>query len=121
MTEAATVASTSAGTSGARQFQDVFSAVIPFTFSLTEASIASGAASSGDITVPGAALGDFVLVASKSDIADAAIVAQVTAADTVTVTILNNTGGAYTAMSGGFTINGVVLKQGPQFADPDAF
>lgn len=115
--EATTIASVSAGQESARQFQGVFDTVIPFKFTATEASIASGAVSAGDVTVPGAALGDFVLVASRSDIADLVLSAQVTAANTVTVTLTNTTGGAVTALSGGFVINGVVLGAGgPLFA-----
>lgn len=119
--EATTIANTNAGRSDARQFQDVFSAVIPFTFTATEASIATGAVSAGDITVTGAALGDFVMVSPKSDIADLTVDAEVTAANTVTVTLSNLTGGAITALSGGFTFNGVVLKAGPVFASPNKF
>lgn len=57
-------------------------------------SIASGAEEAKDVTVTGAALGDFVLVSHGIDVADLAIVGQVTAADTVTLNLLNNTGGA---------------------------
>jgi uncharacterized protein YhdP len=118
--EATTISATKLGRNQKRQFQDIFGSVIPFSFVATEASIASGAVSAGDVTVTGAALGDFVLVASKSDIADLVITGAVTAANTVTVTLANNTGGAVTALSGGFTINGVVLAAGPIFADPSA-
>jgi hypothetical protein len=123
MTEAATVASTSAASSGRRQFQAVFESVIPFKTTITEASIATGAAgvSAGDITVPGAALGDFVLFAPKADIVDLVVSGQVTAANTVTVTLVNLTGGAVTALSAGVVFNGVVLKAGPHFDAPSAF
>lgn len=56
------------------------------------AEIADGDLESNDITVTGAALGDFVLVSSSIDVVDLALVGQVTAADTVTVSLLNNTG-----------------------------
>lgn len=118
--EATTISATKLGRSQKRQFQDVFQHVIPFSFVATEASIASGAVSAGDITVTGAALGDFVLLAPKSDISDLSVDAQVTAANTVTITLSNNTGGAVTALSGGYTFNGVVLTAGPVFADPSA-
>ena len=121
MTEATTIASTNAARKQSRQFNDVFSNVIPFTFSATEATIATGAVSAGDVTVPGAALGDFVLVAPRSDIVDLVVTALVTAANTVTVTLANVTGGAVTALSGGFTINGVVLGVGSVFAAPSSF
>jgi predicted nuclease of predicted toxin-antitoxin system len=58
------------------------------------ASIADGDEEAKDVTVTGAALGDFVLVSASIDVADLALVAQVTAADTVTCNLLNNTGGA---------------------------
>lgn len=57
-------------------------------------SIADGNEEVAEITVAGAALGDFVLVSASVDVADLALVGQVTAADTVTVQLLNNTGGA---------------------------
>lgn len=119
--ESTTIASVSAGSQAARSFRGVFADIIPFKFTATEASIASGAVSAGDVTVPGAALGDFVMVAPKSDIADLVVDAQVTAANTVTLTLANNTGGAVTALSGGFVFNGVVLKAGPMFDAPGSF
>jgi len=57
-------------------------------------SIADGDEEAKEVTVTGAALGDFVLVSFSLDVADLAIVGSVTAADTVTVLLLNNTGGA---------------------------
>lgn len=58
------------------------------------ASIADGDMESKDVTVTGAALGDFVMASMGVDVADLGVSAQVTATDTVTVTLLNNTGGA---------------------------
>lgn len=57
-------------------------------------SIADGDEEATEITVTGAALGDFVLVSFSLDVSDLALVGAVTAADTVTVQLLNNTGGA---------------------------
>lgn len=57
-------------------------------------SIADGDEEVKEVTVTGAALGDFVLVSSSVDVADLAITGAVTAADTVTVQLNNNTGGA---------------------------
>lgn len=57
-------------------------------------SIADGDEEVKEITVTGAALGDFVLVSSSIDVADLALTAKVTATNTVTVQLLNNTGGA---------------------------
>lgn len=78
------------------QFQSIFSEVITYTASLNlgDAATGSGTFASSDITIPGAALGDFVLVSLAIDTVDTAIVAAVTAANTVTVTVLNNTAGA---------------------------
>jgi hypothetical protein len=58
------------------------------------ASISDGDMESKDITVTGAAIGDFVLVSMGVDVVDLGVSAQVTATNTVTVTLLNNTGGA---------------------------
>ena len=46
------------------------------------------------VTVTGAALGDFVLVSFSLDVIDLAITGAVTAANTVTAQLNNNTGGA---------------------------
>tara|TARA_R110002020_G_scaffold109463_4_gene253295 strand:- start:11405 stop:11731 length:327 start_codon:yes stop_codon:yes gene_type:complete len=58
-------------------------------------SIDDGNEEAFEITCTGAALGDIVLGCSSSlDIIDLGVTAQVTAANTVTVTVLNNSGGA---------------------------
>lgn len=113
--ESTTVAATSVRTSQPQQFQGVFSAVIPFTFTADEDSIADQAASQGAVTVPGAALGDFVLVAPEVDVADLLVSATVTATDTVSIVFGNLTAAAVTALSAAPKINGVVLKAGPLF------
>jgi len=53
-----------------------------------------------EVTVTGAKLGDFVEVSFSLDVADLALVASVTALNTVTVQLLNNTGGAIDLASG---------------------
>ncbi len=59
------------------------------------ASIVDGDEEARDITVTGVALGDMVIAVSSSvDVADLVMDATVTAADTVTVVLANNTGGA---------------------------
>lgn len=58
------------------------------------ASIADGNEVAVDITVTGAELGDFVLASLSVDVADLVLSAAVTAADTVTAVLANNTGGA---------------------------
>ena len=57
-------------------------------------SIADGDQYNTDITVTGAALGDFVMLGFSASIGAIAVTAAVTAADTVTVNWVNNTGGA---------------------------
>jgi hypothetical protein len=58
-------------------------------------SIADGNEEAKEITVTGAALGDYVLATSLSiDIADLQLTADVTAANTVTAVLSNSTGGA---------------------------
>lgn len=71
--------------------------------------IADGDEEAKEITVTGAALGDFVLVSHGVDVADLAITAQVTAASTVTATLLNNTGGPLDLTS--TTVRAVVLPK----------
>lgn len=59
------------------------------------AATGSGTFASLDITVPGVALGDLVLCVSVGvDTVDAVIWGAVTAANTVTLTLLNNSAGA---------------------------
>jgi len=95
------------GTQGARQFQGLFT-VIPFKASVNFASTVDGNEAASDITVAGAALGDFVLIAPALDVIDMGLTAQVTAADTVTAQVWNNTGGTIDLAVQTFT--GVVLK-----------
>lgn len=71
-------------------------------------SIAVGAMEAKDVTVTGATLGDFVIPAPSIDITDLTISASVTAADTVTVVLANNTAGAVDL--GSMTIAVKVLK-----------
>lgn len=80
-----------------QQFRGVFMDVIRYkgTLDLGNAATGSGTFTSSDVTVPGVALGDMVLGVSLGvDTVDAVVTGAVTAADTVTVTLLNNTAGA---------------------------
>lgn len=82
---------------GKQQFQGVFSDLweVSETVNFANAATGSGTFASVDVTVPGVALGDVVLGVSMGvDTVDAAVVGAVTAADTVTLTLLNNTAGA---------------------------
>ena len=97
-----------------RQFPDVFKDVITYqgTLDLGDAATGSGTFASSDVTVKGAALGDFVLVSLGVDTVDAVVRGAVTAANVVTVTLLNNTGGAVNLAS--TTVRIVVLKPNEQ-------
>lgn len=94
-------------TAEARQFRDLFSQVIPFTGTGTLTATA-GSETTVSISVPGAALGDIVIVGVAGDLADATISANVNVVNTVEVTLANATGSTVTLAS--VTINGVVLK-----------
>lgn len=71
-------------------------------------SIADGAFEAKNITVTGAALGDFVLVGAGIDVVDMLVSATVTAENTVTIVLQNETGGAVDLASS--TWNVMVLK-----------
>lgn len=86
----------------------VFSSVLNGSTTWDAGSIAVGAMEAKDVTVTGAALGDFVLAAPSIDITDLTISATVTAANTVTVVLANNTAGAVDL--GSMTISVRVLK-----------
>jgi len=58
------------------------------------ASIADGDEEAKAITVTGAAVGDYAIASLSLDIVDLTLDAQVTAVDTVTCVLANNTGGA---------------------------
>ena len=71
-------------------------------------SIANGAKEEKEITVTGAALGDFAIASFSLDTQGMALTADVTAANTVTCTLSNNTGGALNLSSG--TLRVLVFK-----------
>lgn len=73
-----------------------------FTASATwnPASILDGDEVAVDVTVPGAKLGDFALASFSLDVADLSLTADVTAANTATAVLANNTGGAVDLGSG---------------------
>ena len=65
------------------------------TVNFGNAATGSGTFASVDVTVPGVALGDMVMgIVVGVDTVDAVIGGAVTAANTVTLTLLNNTTGA---------------------------
>jgi len=57
-------------------------------------SIADGDEETTTVTVTGAVVGDYAIASFSVDVADLTLDAQVTAADTVTCVLSNNTGGA---------------------------
>ena len=83
---------------GVKQFPGAFKELWVVTddaCNFGDAATGSGTFASLDITVPGVALGDMVMgVAVGVDTIDAVIGGSVTAADVVTLTLLNNSGGA---------------------------
>lgn len=88
---------------GKVSFRGLFDQIFTYQGTLDpgNAATGSGTFASSDVTVPGVALGDMVLGCSFSlDTVDTAVIAAVTAANTVTVTVLNNTAGAVNLASG---------------------
>lgn len=63
-------------------------------------SIADGDEAAEEVTVTGAQLGDFAMASMSVDISDLMLTAAVTAANTVTCVLANNTGGAVDLDSG---------------------
>jgi len=72
-------------------------------------SIADGDEEAKEVTVTGAALGDYAVASFSLDVADLTLDAQVTAANTVTCVLANNTGGAIDLGSG--TIRVLVFRK----------
>ena len=83
---------------GTKQFQGIFSElwlVSENALNFANAATGSGTFASLDIAVPGVAMGDIVLGISVGvDTVDAVIGGAVTAANVVTLTLLNNSAGA---------------------------
>jgi hypothetical protein len=82
---------------GVKQFQGMFREMWAVTETVDFGSAATGLGTfaSANVTVPGVALGDIVMgVSIGVDTVDAVIGGAVTAANTVTLTVLNNTAGA---------------------------
>tara|TARA_Y100000817_G_C16648242_1_gene451568 strand:+ start:113 stop:427 length:315 start_codon:yes stop_codon:yes gene_type:complete len=85
-----------------------FSDVLSGSITWDAASIDDGNEEAKELTVDGAELGDFVLSSLSADIEDLVLDAQVTAADTVTAILANNTGGAVNL--GSCTLNVLIVK-----------
>ena len=87
--------------------------VILFRDSSITLTAVAGAETAVDIAVPGAALGDFVQVGLIEDVEAGALTAQVTAANVVTVSLVNATGSTITIATA--DLKGMVQKLGPLF------
>lgn len=82
---------------GKQQLQGIFNEMwaVTETVDFANAATGSGTFASVDVTVPNVALGDIVIGVSMGvDTVDGAIVGAVTAANVVTLTLLNNSAGA---------------------------
>ena len=82
---------------GEQQLQGIFNEMwaVTETVNFGNAATGSGTFASVDVTVPNVAIGDIVMGISMGvDTVDGAVVGAVTAANTVTLTLLNNSGGA---------------------------
>ena len=82
---------------GKQQLQGIFNEMwaVTETVNFANAATGSGTFASVDVTVPNVAIGDIVMGISMGvDTVDGAVVGAVTAANTVTLTLLNNSAGA---------------------------
>jgi len=98
------------GVKGPKQFQGLFD-VVPFKATLTDTTMTASKAAECSVDVPGAALGDLVLVASGASLQGGLLSAYVSAANVVDIIIYNPEGtDAITPFAGGVAVKGVVLK-----------
>jgi hypothetical protein len=95
----------------------VLAGVISGSATYDTASLADGAGATTTVTATGAALGDFVLVSLGVDVAGISVTGYVSAADTVSVRIQNESGGTLDLAS--TTIRVRVIPQA-SFAAPAA-
>jgi len=99
-----------AGVGEPRQFQGTFK-VIPFKVTLTDTTQTANKGAQVDVSILGAALGDFVLCASKADLTGGILTAEVASAGVVTFTVWNLEGtDAITPFAGGVQVQGIILK-----------
>jgi hypothetical protein len=88
----------------AKQFRQVFPKVIKTTATINPASLADGAGATQVVSVPGAKLGDVVLVSAPYDLQDITVTAYVQAADLVEVRVQNEGGATVDLASGTWNI-----------------
>lgn len=94
-----------------RQFRSVFDQVICHKSTLNVASLADGAGSTEVISVPGAALGDFVLASLETDGLDVTVTGYVQAAGLVELRFQNESAGTRDLASANLRV--VVLRPNP--------
>lgn len=88
--------------------QTLTSGVLNATTTLDPASLVDGAGATSQVTVTGAALGDYVLVAAPYDLQDLTVTGYVQAANTVEIRIQNESGATVDLASGTWKVK--VLK-----------
>jgi len=86
----------------------LFTDVLNATATIDPASLADGAGATSTVTVTGAALGDFVMVSAPYDLSGISVTAYISAADTVSIRIQNESGGPLDLASGTWKVK--VLK-----------
>lgn len=91
-----------------RQFQSLFDGVICFKGTLNEPSVADGVGDTATIAVPGAKLGDFVLVSMGVDVAGISVTGYVSATDVVSIRFQNESTGTLDLAS--TTVKGLVMS-----------
>ena len=94
-------------------YRDLFAEVIPAKATINVASLADGAGATEAVSVPGAALGDFVRVSSVIDVQDMTLTAYVNAANSVEIRVQNESGGVIDLASAVFHL--IVEKPGRAF------
>lgn len=95
-----------------RQFQALFSNTIPFKATLDLPSLADGKGVNATIAVPGAVLGDFVMVSISVDEAGFVASAYVSAANVVTIRFQNESESTTDVAS--CTVKGLCLSPSSQ-------
>lgn len=91
-----------------QQFQHLFDVVASVTATLDPASLVDAAGATSTVTVTGAKLGDFVMFAAGVDLAGVTATAYVSAANTVSIRVQNESGGGVNLASS--TWNIMVLR-----------
>lgn len=88
--------------------QTLTTGVLNATTTLDPASLVDGAGATAQVTVTGASLGDYVLVAAPYDLQDLTVTGYVQAANTVEIRIQNESGATVDLASGTWKVK--VLK-----------